>query len=281
MLASELDHEEQSSGFNLDTLRSNLDEVLAARRALPQDAASRQRLLEMSAVDAAAARMKHDAERLEAQGLKSATATRKASLRRWMWEWYEALHPRIEAEITAIAGATGQSTCISGMKPRFANRYGCSENKGRSQRTPLLPFLTLLKPKKLALLTIMEILRLYGTGGIAEGMKTARALISVGIAVEMEHNAQIRKRQYYRTREHGGSHASLDPLNAHTDSDMEGLEAIKARRDLAREQAKREASWSEPWSQAIRVRVASILVDALMDTAMVIRHTTDPKTGKP
>ena len=127
----------------------------------------------------------------------------------------------------------------------------------------------------------MEILRLYGTGGIAEGMKTARALISVGIAVEMEHNAQIRKRQYYRTRGHDGSHASLDPLNAHVDPNMEGLEAVKARRDLAREQAKREASWSEPWSQAIRVRVASILVDALMDTAVVTRHTTDPKTGKP
>ncbi len=112
-LVSELDSEEQSSGFNLDTLRNNLDEVLAARRALPQDAASRQRLLEMSAVDAAAARMKHDAQRMEAQGLKSATATRKASLRRWMWEWYEASHPRIEKEVNAIAAETDQSACVS------------------------------------------------------------------------------------------------------------------------------------------------------------------------
>ncbi|KAF8335860.1 uncharacterized protein EI90DRAFT_2992928 [Cantharellus anzutake] len=262
-IGMDLDREDQTSSFNLDTLRSNLDEVLAARRALPQDAATRQRLLEMSAVDAAAARMKHDAERLEAQGLKSATATKKASLRRWMWEWYEALYPRIEAEIKGIMA-----------EPNNAG-------KSRVQKTHLLPFLTLLKPKKLALLTIMEILRLYGTGGIAEGMKTARALISVGIGVEMEHNAQIKKRHYYRTREHGGSHASSDPLNEHSGSSDEGLEAIRARRDLAREQAKREAAWSEPWSQAIRIRVGSILVDALMDSAMVTRHTTDPRTGMP
>ena len=67
-----------------------------------------------------------------------------------------------------------------------------------SDRVSLGPFLTLLKPHQLALLTIMEVLRLHGTGGVSEGMKTARALITVGMAVEQEYNAAMRKREMSR-----------------------------------------------------------------------------------
>lgn len=73
------------------------------------------------------------------------------------------------------------------------------------EMTRVAPFLELLKPEKLALITILEvrshhssplvyvltsvrqIMRLHGTGGIADGMKTARALLVVGKAVESEY----------------------------------------------------------------------------------------------
>lgn len=46
--------------------------------------------------------------------------------------------------------------------------------------------------RRLSLIVIMEIMRLSGTGGITDGMKTARALIQVGKAVEIEYKASVR-----------------------------------------------------------------------------------------
>ena len=51
---------------------------------------------------------------------------------------------------------------------------------------PLTPFLRLLDTSKLAMITILELMRLHGSGGVSEGMKTSRALVSVGRSVETE-----------------------------------------------------------------------------------------------
>ena len=58
----------------------------------------------------------------------------------------------------------------------------------------LSPFLRLLTPEKLSLITIMEIMHLHGSGGVNDGMKTARALLSVGRAVEQEYKAEMCKK---------------------------------------------------------------------------------------
>src|SRR3979411_2541249 len=60
------------------------------------------------------------------------------------------------------------------------------------------PFLKLLPAEKLSVITILELMRLHGSSGIADGMKTARALIDVGRAVEMEWNAVLMKQRQSR-----------------------------------------------------------------------------------
>ena len=57
----------------------------------------------------------------------------------------------------------------------------------------LSPFLNLLTPEKLSLITITELMNLHGSGGVLDGMKTARALLSVGRAVESEYKAEMCK----------------------------------------------------------------------------------------
>jgi DNA-directed RNA polymerase len=52
------------------------------------------------------------------------------------------------------------------------------------------PFLKLLSPDKMSIITILELLRLNNSGGIIEGMKSARALIGIGKAIESEYNAE-------------------------------------------------------------------------------------------
>jgi DNA-directed RNA polymerase len=42
---------------------------------------------------------------------------------------------------------------------------------------------------------ILEIMRLQGSSGLSDGMKTTRALISVGMAVGMENKAQLARKR--------------------------------------------------------------------------------------
>jgi DNA-directed RNA polymerase len=163
-----------------------------------------------------------------------------------------------------------------------------------SDRMSLGPFLTLLKPHQLALLTIMEVLRLHGTGGVSEGMKTARALITVGMAVEQEYNAAMRKREmsrrhnlekFYRASSHEPSSSLVKAsdgatLPSHPET-RGGLDSINARREAAKRDAEVEAASAPEWSRAIQARIGGILVDALMDTATVMRTIPHPETGEP
>jgi len=85
----------------LDNLRKHLAQVALARRALPEDVASRQKLLEESVYDVAVERLKHQSSIFEALGLDN-QGLMTAVLQRWMWEWHQKLQPRLEAEIKSI-----------------------------------------------------------------------------------------------------------------------------------------------------------------------------------
>lgn len=107
-------------------------------------------------------------------------------------------------------------------------------------------YLRLLPVSKLSMITILEAMRLQGSGGVQSGMKTTRALVSIGRAVEIEHReSKLRKRekQKERDRKEGVS-------TENTDSD----------RAMAPE-----------WSQIARATVGGFLMDRLMSTAKVAR----------
>lgn len=297
------DSEEGETPFNLDNLRSSMAQLIGARRHLLEDPLSRQKLVEESAVEDARERLEHEFQRLEAQGLANLSLTKKKSIRKWMWEWYSALTPRLERDIKTIItneekarGVYLTSTVFDSVHDANfflrEDKLMAGKRLNISDRVSLGPFLTLLKPHQLALLTIMEVLRLHGTGGVSEGMKTARALITVGMAVEQEYNAAMRKREmsrrhnlekFYRTSSHSPSSSSAqDETTLRPHPEMRGgLESINARREAAKRDAEVEAAPGPEWSRAIQARIGGILVDALMDTATVMRTIPHPETGEP
>lgn len=134
------------------------------------------------------------------------------------------------------------------------------------------PFLSLVKPEKLSLITILEIMRLQGSGGVTDGMKTARALLTVGRAVENEYKAEMCKRNniaipsHARPGEFTGYFTGL------------GYRDLHARRVTAAKYMEDSEEWTSEWTQLLRVRVGSILVDCLMDTATIERTAVDKRT---
>lgn len=118
-------------------------------------------------------------------------------------------------------------------------------------------------------------MRLQDSGGIMDGMKTTRALVGVGRAVENEHKAQTCKPSQGSVPMSGQAF----PSGAGAFFTPQSYNSLKKRRLVARQHSSNSEEWVAEWSQAIRVRVASILVDSLMSVAKVMRTMTD-STGK-
>jgi DNA-directed RNA polymerase len=135
------------------------------------------------------------------------------------------------------------------------------------------PFLSLVKADKLSLITIFELMRLNGSGGITDGMKTARALLTVGRAVESEYKAQMCRKNKIQI-----------PINAKPGDygffSNFGYRELHARRVAAAKYMEDAEEWTADWTALLRVKVGSILVDSLMDVATIERTTVDKRTGE-
>lgn len=238
--------------FNLDNLRRHLAEVTLARRVLPEDVAARQKLLEESVYDVAVERLKHQADLFAELGLGN-NPLMQADLQRWMWDWHSKLKTRLEKEIKAIAAAE-------------------KADRRKQVSGPLSPYLSLVKAERLSLITILEVMRLQGTGGVVDGMKTTRALVGVGKAVEIEYKAQVCR--------HNKIHVPVSPRlgDAGYFSNM-GYRSLQERRVAAAKHMTDGEGWTASWTQPIRSKIGGILVECLMDVAEVTRTAVD-NTGK-
>jgi DNA-directed RNA polymerase len=113
------------------------------------------RRVEESGYEVAVERMKHQADMFAELGLGD-NGLMQANQRRWMWEWHIESKARLEQEIKNI-------TAIEAKKKMTVN-------------ATLSPYLHLVNAERLSLITILEVMRLQGSGGMYDRMKTARAL---------------------------------------------------------------------------------------------------------
>ncbi|KAK2465507.1 hypothetical protein APHAL10511_002399 [Amanita phalloides] len=237
--------------FNLDNLRRHLAEVNLARRVLPEDVAARQKILEESVYEVAVERMKYQADKFAELGLGDGSLM-QADLRRWMWDWHLKLKSRLVDEINDITQAE-------------ALKNSASSNL-------LSPYLHLVNAERLSLITILEIMRLQGSGGVYDGMKTTRALVAVGRAVEIEYKAQM-------CRKHKIQIPTTIQRNDPKLFTKMGYQCLQERRLAAAKHVMDGEAWTAQWTQSVRSKIGGILVDCLMNVAQVTRTAVD-KTGE-
>jgi len=257
--------------FNLDILRKHLAHVSLARRVLSEDLAARQKLVEDSVYDVAVQRMRRQAELFKELGL-SDSVLKKQDLQSWMWQWHQVLQARLKEDIALLVKQEGGQ--FTHFLPRYLAQPLPTERTNRIRRPQLGPFLSLIKPEKLSLITILEIMRLQGSGGIVDGMKLARGLVSVGKVVELEYKAQMCKK----------NNISVPSTTRAGESGFfsrYSYRDLHARRVTARKYMEDAEEWSSDWTQILRVHVGSFLVDRLMHVAKVIRTGTHKRTGEP
>lgn len=213
---------------------------------LDKDLHARQRHLESSVFELALEQLQYRAKIFAEKGIDQESHLRDSELQSWMWTWHTRAVERLKKEISRIQQST------------------------RRPDRNMAPYVTLLTPEKLSLLTILELMRLQGSGGITLGMKTTRALITVGKAVENEFKAQM-------CRKHDIPMPQVRMNNTDLFS-LTGYQHLRQMRLAAAASMEDGEVWSATWSQVTRSQVGAVLVECVMDVAEVTRMKVDPLT---
>lgn len=133
------------------------------------------------------------------------------------------------------------------------------------------PYIRLVEASKLSVITMLEIIKLHSTGGVVEGMRTARAVLAVGRAVEMEYNAdRLLKRESI----------SRSVKNANKTDLKRSVAAAKRRRAAIANGSQDVVDEGEKieWPLDVKAKIGSVLISMLMHVAKVSVSGIDPIT---
>ncbi|ORZ30220.1 hypothetical protein BCR44DRAFT_1445869 [Catenaria anguillulae PL171] len=228
------------------------------------------------------------------EGDRGVTMIRDGNLKRHMWQWHKALTEAVQEELNACAKVETNPAANKGAKKAERELYG--------------PLLLQLSAEKLAMITIVEVLRMHvpvntdeDEGTIGDIIKVNRVVTGVGAAVESEVNAEaLRQRMRTRGEDDGSGMSALDMTIKSLDDRLftnQRLFNMTIRRLYAKLQEEQVAlagdsinegkqpdglssgQWLKKWPISSRAKVGSVLLSLLMDTAKISRETVDPATG--
>ncbi|PWN18317.1 DNA/RNA polymerase [Microstroma glucosiphilum] len=243
--------------LNLWLLQQDLAIVSKGRSSL-RDNEERQRWLEESALESARRRLEADALAMEAAGVSlEGKLSHDATLQKWMFDWVKKLEVVLTKEVARIK--TESETMLMEGKRSYPVEQTLEQN--------IAPFLQLITPGKMALITVLELMRMQGSSRSAQDMKTTRALITIGHALEQEHYADILRKNPQIVN------------NAHYASQIvrsKGTTNVLQRREAKRWLEQQDAPLPyEPWTQSIRARMGSFLVGHFLECAKITRRAVD------
>lgn len=213
---------------------------------------TRQKELESKGVDAAREKWKHEFEEMLLRGAIHLSKSLNAQL----YQWYTQMLPLVDAEVAKCrAILDGEKTPTDP-----------EERKVWKERATYAPFLVLIPPKKMAVVTVLELLKLNSTGGIADGMRAARAAISVGKAIELEYRSQ--------------GLAAAEKKLARAWSPSRWKRVLRSKNAKPPSSASGQTFSAVDWEPSVYAKVGSVLVSLLLHVATVPVEGTDPVSGR-
>ncbi|KAH3903034.1 related to DNA-directed RNA polymerase, mitochondrial [Saccharomycodes ludwigii] len=209
----------------------------------------RQIQLERRATDAARERWRHDFEESKKRGELVGI---KKKLNVTLWEWYEKMLPLVEEEVRRCQEVLTKDKSL----------LTAADDK----RLQYAPYMILVAPEKMTVITILDLLKLNSTGGVIEGMRTARAVISVAKSVELEFRSEKllkNESNQFKTVNKNSPEFKMLVKRAKfsfRDSELEKSKIL--------------------WPQDIRAKMGSILISILTHVATVGVQGRDPVSNK-
>lgn len=235
----------------------------------------RQRALESRGIESAREKWRAAFERRKEMsqnqktnnGANSETIVGLRALDTLLWEWNEAMLPLVEDEFARLRKILQYSS--PSEVPADIKQELQASNVSFADRFEYGPYLLLVKPEILTPVTMLELLRLNSTGGVSEGMRTARAVLSVGKTVEREYRARLLKER---------EKASLKGLRETGGEKIVEAKTAGAVRDAVLFSDLNTKQMS--WPTTIKAKIGSLLISLLLQVARVTVHGTDPVSGE-
>ncbi len=215
----------------------------------------RQRVIELRAFESARERWRMDMEEMKSRG--EVAGSKKIGVD--LWIWLTNMVPLIEEEIKRV-----DEHLISAIE----NDQKIPKNFNNSDRTVYGPYIKLISPEKMASITILELLKLNATGGIADGMKTARACLEVGKAIQMEYRSEmLSKAENAMIRNHRNSKSPAVFRKLLATIKYKNPKLNNSDRDIE-------------WPLDICAKIGSVLIAILISVSKVRISGVDPDTGQ-
>ncbi|GEQ67052.1 hypothetical protein JCM33374_g715 [Metschnikowia sp. JCM 33374] len=211
--------------------------------------AKRQRELESKGIDGAREKWKFEFEEMKKRGGMKVNKNLNAQL----YLWYQDMLPLVQEEV---------SLCCQLLANEISTKdLSTEERRQMKDRSFYAPFLVLIPPKKLTVLTVLELLKLNSTGGVVDGMRTARAVISVGKAVELEYRSQLLIKAENRRLQKNKSFQQW-------------------RRLISAKNTKASNAMDQDWDYPVYAKLGSVLTSFLLHVAKVSVTGIDPASGE-
>jgi DNA-directed RNA polymerase len=213
---------------------------------------SRQRELELRGVDGAKEKWKHEFDEMQKRGGIKLDKGLNAQL----FKWYRDVLPYVEKEAELCDKLLKGEVSTTGLSP--------DEQDQMKKREIYAPYFILVPPKKICVIMILELLKLNSSGGVSDGMRIARALVSVGRAIEME----------FRSQSLVKSDEKVYSKKVKTTKQWKKL--LRRKNTGGTDQSIDDTEWSSP----VLIHLGSTLISLLLHVAKVPVTGSDPTTGK-
>ncbi|ODQ68567.1 mitochondrial RNA polymerase [Nadsonia fulvescens var. elongata DSM 6958] len=234
--------------------RAEFDQVLETFNS------ERQNSIESRALYSARQKWKNDFEKM-----KAATGKIKVDgINHLLWEWHEQMTPLIVEELKKVqamsdANVTTKKSMV--YDPELETRAQAGD------RFDYGPYLTLLTPEKLSVITILELLKLNSSNGASEGvMRTAKAVLAVGKAVEMEYRSD----QILKDEKRVFNGVKLTKNSPELRKMMTNAKFTFRENELTKQSAS--------WPTEMKAKIGSVLISMLLHVAKVPVKGIDPET---
>ena len=211
----------------------------------------RQRRLEKDTFESAISRWREENAREKKIGVS--TPVKNSSIGALMWGWHEALVSAIKDEVAKANEA--ESKTMKSASDRELCQYG--------------PFLQILPPEKISAATILAVMATTATDKLAQGGVRLSTLVSaIGHSIQDESIAEAKLVEAQRNRK--------KPLVKSQSLQAPRATKEQTRKWLAMQERKRKTETLEPseWSRSIQVKVGTVLLSRLIETASINVEST-------
>ena len=225
----------------------------------------RQQRLENDAYESAIERWRAENDQLRKIGINN--ALNQSSVGSLMWDWHEALVPKIEDEVRKCNEAEDMKT--RGQDDKLRCLYG--------------PFLQFLSSEKLSAVTIITCMHMLSSG-VSErwskhdkGCRVSSLVANLGKAIQDESMAESMRKNGDRSHWH----------DSHLPENFQRVSNVAKKRFL-RGSSRKVVSSSESsvlssddveWSLAVQSRIGAVLVSHLLEAAKLEVTCRHPETG--